>query len=668
MSPATSEGLSLDPRIAAALNWCRAEGIDDLTVAAPFPLSRAELQALLKQPCVTGVIVQEPSRSDIDLEAVGTFIPAEYSWRMPEVRGQHIVYIGGRDSISARMIRTAFSNGIKTFIYWDLDRWTQRSVRSLALYKLLSRVAGIAGAAGAKASTVVTDAAAAAANEAVKAATEFRNRFAPKPDVGIDDPPDAHDPTDQLRRLRLISASILEPPTRRRIDRLLNDCSGRLRFQNGPVPGRIVMACPTLVAGGAERQIVNTAVGLRRRIDADITILVSRLFYPPGNDFFHQNLIAAGVDVREIQSPTGSVQSWCRHDTPDAEALLHYLHKVLKGLPPELSQELADTYLMLRGLRPAVLHAWLDHSSVCAGLAALLAGVPRVILSGRNVSPLHFPYILRPYMRPAYRAMANRPEAIFVNNSQGGAEDYARWLGLDSRRFRVLYNGVDLDHAGDTRPEQLSAFRQRHGIPERAFLIGGMFRLSAEKRPLLWIDTLTAVVEARADVFGLVFGAGPLLNELKDRIVRVGLEDRIIVAPPIKDSVAALAAFDILLLTSRWEGTPNVVIEAQAIGTPVVVSGAGGAAEALDHGTTGLFVKEPHASALSEAVMRLVDDATFRPRCRARGPAFVEARFGFQRMLSDTLQLYGFPQAQLLGDETQGSDIEPTAAKNENIS
>jgi glycosyltransferase involved in cell wall biosynthesis len=415
------------------------------------------------------------------------------------------------------------------------------------------------------------------------------------------------------------------------------------------------MACPTLIAGGAERQIVNTAVGLRQRVNADITILVSQLFSPAGNDFFHAELIAAGVDVREIQSATSSAASWLQHQTADVENLLHQLHGVLKGLPPELSQELADTYLMLRALRPAVVHAWLDHSSVCAGLAALLAGVPRVILSGRNVSPLHFAYILRPYMRSAYRAMAKRPETIFVNNSRGGAEDYARWLGLDSQRFRVLYNGVDLDHAEDTRPKQIGSLRQRHGIPERAVLIGGMFRLSPEKRPLLWVDTVTAVVKARADVFGLVFGAGPLLDELKKRIEHAGLERRIIVAPPTKESATALAAFDILLLTSRWEGTPNVVIEAQAGGTPVVVSGGGGAAEALDHGTTGLFVETSDASALSEAVIRLADDATLRQRFGERGPAFVETRFGLERMLFETLQLYGFPPAQLRRNEASAA-------------
>jgi glycosyltransferase involved in cell wall biosynthesis len=68
-------------------------------------------------------------------------------------------------------------------------------------------------------------------------------------------------------------------------------------------------------------------------------------------------------------------------------------------------------------------------------------------------------------------------------------------------------------------------------------------------------------------------------------------------APLAPDSAQrlALAAFDVLLLTSQWEGTPNVAIEAQAVGTPVVLTGGGGASEALAAARTGLFVERAEA-------------------------------------------------------------------------
>ena len=71
----------------------------------------------------------------------------------------------------------------------------------------------------------------------------------------------------------------------------------------------IVLACPTLVAGGAERQIVNTALGLHTARLGPVTVLVARLHNPPGNAFFLDHLVAAGgIDVREARAAENRLQ------------------------------------------------------------------------------------------------------------------------------------------------------------------------------------------------------------------------------------------------------------------------------------------------------------------------------------------------------------------------
>ena len=637
-STAAANQVVEDARISAALDWCAIRGIKELTVAAPFPLSMGELDSLLAQPSVVSAVVLRGDQSRTASDSIGEFLPADYSWRLPSRLGRHIVYIGGRDSITARMIQAALVRGTKSVVCWDLDCWAQRGIPSLAGHKIWSKVGALTQALATRAGTAAKRGGAAALRTSIVAAARLRGQRLPKVGPGQADESQCADAFSLLP-----GATLLEAPTHRQVNRLLGARSRSLKIREPCMTGRIVMACPTLVAGGAERQIVNTAIGLRNRIDADVSILVSRLFSPPGNDFFHDELVESGVDVREVQSPTSTAESWARHQASPSEQTLLKLRELLKRLPAELSQEVANLYLMLRELRPAVVHAWLDHSSVCAGLAGLLAGVPRVLLSGRNVSPVHFAYILQPYMRPAYRAMAMRPEAVFVNNSQGGAADYADWLGLDIRRFNIIYNGLNLVRSKVPTPTQTTDLRRRHGIPDHAFLVGGMFRLSPEKRPLLWAETLSRIVTTRPHVYGLLFGAGAMKGELETYLKQSGVADRIFLSPPTKDSATALAAFDVLLLTSRWEGTPNVAIEAQAAGTPVVVSGGGGAAEALDHGRTGIFVPHSDADALAPAVISLIEDAALRQRLAAAGPTFVTTRFGLDRMLSETLRLYGIP-------------------------
>jgi glycosyltransferase involved in cell wall biosynthesis len=422
--------------------------------------------------------------------------------------------------------------------------------------------------------------------------------------------------------------------------RLFGPRSMALRLQEPFVENRIVIACPTLVAGGAERQIVNTALGLRRRGVHDLTVLVTNLHSRPGHDFFYETLVSAGIDVRELEGPTNNPRAWAYYSSGEVGSVMPRLQERLRGLPPDLAQEVADVYFTIRSLRPAVVHAWLDYSSVSAGLAALLAGVPRVLLSGRNVSPVHFPHFHQSYMRPAYQAMAQRPQVVLINNSRGGAADYSRWLGVPLDRFKIIYNGLDPETAIRASDRAITDFRNRHRIPLGSLIVGGMFRLSDEKRPILWVETLARIVEARKDVYGLLFGSGPLHAAVNAEIERARLTERIHVSPPTAAHALALSAFDVLLLTSRWEGTPNVVIEAQSVATPVVSCGGGGAAEALSHGETGLYVESAEPEKLATAVLTILSDHAYRLRLGAAGPRFAQTRFGFQRMIAETLDLY----------------------------
>ena len=98
---------------------------------------------------------------------------------------------------------------------------------------------------------------------------------------------------------------------------------------------------------------------------------------------------------------------------------------------------------------------------------------------------------------------------------------------------------------------------------------------------------------------------------------------------------------DVLLLCSFKEGTPNVVLEAQWVGTPVVATDAGGTREAVDEGRSGFIVDEPDAARIADQVLAVLSSPDRLSTARTAGPAFVEARFGMQRMIKETLAAYG---------------------------
>jgi glycosyltransferase involved in cell wall biosynthesis len=242
-------------------------------------------------------------------------------------------------------------------------------------------------------------------------------------------------------------------------------------------------------------------------------------------------------------------------------------------------------------------------------------------------------------MRGAYRALLDRPAVVLSNNSHGGAADYADWLGIEPEAIEVVYNGVDLTDLQPPPQSERTAFRAELGIDAKAPLVGGMFRFSAEKRPLLWLDAAALIARQWPTARFLLFGEGPLRPEMERRIAASGLTDRLRLLPPTANIALALSAFDLLLLTSQWEGTPNVAIEAQAAGTPVVLTGGGGAKEAIADGTTGIYVEKPDPHAIANATVRMISDA----ERIADGVAqdFVNERFAMERMIARTCELYG---------------------------
>jgi glycosyltransferase involved in cell wall biosynthesis len=349
-------------------------------------------------------------------------------------------------------------------------------------------------------------------------------------------------------------------------------------------------------------------------------------------DFYLPLVQSSGATVRTIKN------GW---DNVDRATLPSGLREVAGHLRPNLLADIANLYLEFCDLRPEVVHAWLDWSNVRAGLAALLAGVPRILLSGRNLSPRHFA-LNTDYFYPAYKVLIERggDSVQLLNNSQAGANDYAEWLSIPKEKIRILRNGVQLAEDAGRLPEYVAAFRLRHSIPAGAPVVGGMFRFSPEKQPLLWLEAAGYVARMVPDVHFVLFGDGLLSTEMRDAARALGIDGRTHFAGVIAPPSHGLACCDLILLTSSGEGTPNVLLEAQLLGLPIVTTDAGGAPEAVLDGVTGAVVKLRDPGEISHAVKMVLCDEKFRAAARREGPRFVKEKFGVDRMVNETLALY----------------------------
>ena len=397
-------------------------------------------------------------------------------------------------------------------------------------------------------------------------------------------------------------------------------------------PARVLLIIGHLGPGGAERQAAYTAAGLARRRAHDVHI-GCHLVEPPPAGLFRPMVEAAGAKVSTVEA---SPPEYDRHDMAAARSRLAAYDSLGIG---NIFYAVLQYASLIRQVRPALVHTWMDYCNVLAGIAAELVGVPALVLSGRSVAPDNFPLLFQPYMRAGYMSLFRRRDLVFLNNSRAGAVDYARWLDLPEEQFEVVHNGFEF-------PAEVSraagrAVRAAHGIDEDAPVVGSITRFTEEKRPEMFLHTARVLHSRDPRLRFLVFGTGPMLDEMREWVEVHGLTGIVILAGLTEDAWGALAAMDLFMLTSRMEGFPNVLVEAQASGVPVVCTGVGGMEETFIDGETGIAVRGATAETLADAVSALIGNPARLARMSARASEHARTAFGIDRMLDRTLQCYG---------------------------
>jgi glycosyltransferase involved in cell wall biosynthesis len=317
----------------------------------------------------------------------------------------------------------------------------------------------------------------------------------------------------------------------------------------------------------------------------------------------------------------------------------------LSTLLPAFSLEIMQLMTAIRTHRPQIVHAWLDHAGLAAALAATSLGTPSVVVQYGSMSPRSYSRQnrLRNYFRHGFSAIAQNPTAILANNSASGAIDYERWLRLRPGSVRIIRNGLMTNTVRIPPKEELSAYRSALRLPSDVPVVGTVMRFTEEKDPDLWLAVAAEITKAAPQVCFILAGYGELLAECRARAQAIGLDRNTVFPGAIEDVGLIYALLDVFLLTSKVEGLPNVLIEAQAAGCPVVTTDAGGAGEALVDGMTGRLVRERSPDCIARAVLEVLFDQTWRDRPNKQAASFIANRFGFERMVDRTLEIYRMP-------------------------
>jgi glycosyltransferase involved in cell wall biosynthesis len=168
-------------------------------------------------------------------------------------------------------------------------------------------------------------------------------------------------------------------------------------------------------------------------------------------------------------------------------------------------------------------------------------------------------------------------------------------------------------------------------------------RLSSEKDPLAWLAVVERVMATFPDVRAILVGDGPLSKELSTRVDSLGLNDRVHLMGYDGDIVSYLREATLLLLTSRIEGFPNVVLEAQMYERPVVATNVGGCREVLAEGLQRYIRESGDIDGLSEACLDMLRHPRHVEALGESARKFVLEKFSMDRLVTNTLALTSRP-------------------------
>jgi len=161
-----------------------------------------------------------------------------------------------------------------------------------------------------------------------------------------------------------------------------------------------------------------------------------------------------------------------------------------------------------------------------------------------------------------------------------------------------------------------------------------------QKRLDLWLEAARRIAEHEPEARFLIVGDGPLRAEIEEQAGRLGLAQRIVFAGLLDDVGPLLAAIDVYLMTSEFEGLPLALLEAMAAGRAVVVTAVGGIPEAVTDGETGVVRRFGDVEGLAGAVADLLADPERRAALGAAARRRVAESFGIERMAAELEAIY----------------------------
>jgi glycosyltransferase involved in cell wall biosynthesis len=338
-----------------------------------------------------------------------------------------------------------------------------------------------------------------------------------------------------------------------------------------------------------------------------------------------EGLVKRGYDLRLIVEPGSPIARMA------AERNLPVVAMSMRR--SRYPQAILEFRSLLKRHRPAIVQVNSSRDSWIGSIAARLVSPRPKVLRIRHISA---PLNRNLTTQLLYRRLL---DMVVVTGGERTRRALVERDGLPSDRVAAFPIGLDVAHFSPARPDP--DLRVELGLPGAQLLVGLISYLRTYKGHEYFIEAAGLVSAKRDDVTFIIVGEGPEEQPIRSLISRLGLTQRIRMLGFREDLLNVFRSLDVFAIPSvEGDTIPQVLMQALAIGIPVVSTTVGSIPDVVLDGETGFVVPPRDGAALADRITRLLDDAGLRARMGAAGRALVERSYSIDKMLDRMEAVY----------------------------
>lgn len=287
---------------------------------------------------------------------------------------------------------------------------------------------------------------------------------------------------------------------------------------------------------------------------------------------------------------------------------------------------------ILRREKPQILHCHMVHANLLGRISRIFVKTPVLICTAHNINEGGH------HRELAYR-MTDFLCDLTTQVSQAGMEWYIRVGAVPQSKIRFLPNGIDINHFR-ANLEDRRRLRQELKLDNK-FVWIAVGRLEEAKDYPNMLNAFSKVLLKKEDVVLIIAGQGSLMEKSKYLTKELGIDEHVYFLGIREDVDELMNAADAYVMSSAWEGMPMVLLEASAVGLPIVATNVGGNREIVINGKSGFLVPAKNSDALAQAMIKIMElPSEKRHYMGVYGRQYIEENYSLDKVVDKWEELY----------------------------